>query len=177
MPEVEDFKLESFQESVIKEIKTLQLLVEIKARHRESVDKLASVETKDVRGFLASLPDRFNEWISVRSISDLKKLKKIDERSAQARAFLQQTETQRRLCPALRQVENNLSALASRIVERDAQEIAATVTPILAPLARDKSISLELDPTVFALCAWMIARTGVRVYCSGTQTETNPNTE
>lgn len=156
----------SFQAQVLEEIKTLELLVSSKEAFEPPRDKLSS-----------SGGQSFDRWISIgllnvatklnaSSLQRLRRDKKIDEYTEQGRAFLQQSETRRFLCPTLRGVGENLSKLKSRSIEKDASEIAAAITPLFLQETQAPALSLAPEPMLFALCAWMIAQTGVANYCA-----------
>jgi hypothetical protein len=163
MPEQEAFDLDSFRSKVLDEIKTLRLMVSIRETRMEAQSKLDSLRVRDLKSLLAFV-QRKVETLS--PLEGLKTQKRVDELSARAKSFLESGEARAALCPSLRAVEGNLSRLALRSVETDAAEIAAAITPLLASAARGERASLSLDPTLFAICAWMIARTGVSDYCS-----------
>ena len=112
------------------------------------------------------MPFAFRKIIEM-SASSFRKQRKVDETTNQAKAFLRRTDTRERLCPFLSAAENNLSKLLQRTIENDAAEIACAITSILAPLVRTKTISINMDPLLFALMAWVIARTGITTYCAG----------
>lgn len=167
MSKEDDVTIEAFQARVLQEIRILQTMVEINAGFRHSSFKSDATKKqgqKKARGFFGfNLFMRLEQYM----LKTLGKQKRINERTAQVRSFLKEPETKQRLCAGLRVIEDNLSRLEMRSVEHDATEIAHAVTPLLLPLARAKSISLEDDPVAFALSAWMIARTGIALYCQG----------
>jgi hypothetical protein len=160
--------LASFQVKVLEEIEILQLLVGFR-----------EVSQRDPGKFSTSGEQTFDRRISISFFKIASKLnafttrglrrdKKIDEYTQRGRAFLRQPETRQLLCPALQSVGENLSKLKFRSTENDALEIATAITPLLwAQARRDAATSgLLLEPVLFALCAWMIARTGVNNYCA-----------
>jgi hypothetical protein len=167
MPNSEDFDLRAFQDKVLKEMKTLQTLVFMKEEYAESPRAAASPDDKRAGQFIGSVLDKLFKWLLRGSIVDLKEYKRIDESTSRARLFLREQKTRQILCPVLQEIENNLSKLALRSIEIDAGEIASAITPVLAPLAQAKAITIPLDPLHFALGAWMIARTGIAKYCAG----------
>jgi hypothetical protein len=173
MSESDDLDVASFQAKVLEEIRLLQSMVEINSGFRRQALKSdpAKPESQDkaAGSFGFNLSMRLGQY----TLKNLKEQKRIDERTAQARAFLKEPETKRLLCARLRAIEDNLSRLGIRDTEHDAAEIAGAITPVLLPLARGKSISLEAAPVAFAVSAWVIARTGIAVYCAA-DTETDP---
>ena len=167
MAETVNNELASFQAKVLEEIKLLQLLVSSKEEFHLPPPAEGS----------SSGPQGFDRWISIgflRIISTFKdrplqafmRSKKIDEYTQQGRDLLQKPETRRRLCPTLRTVDENLSKLKFRSIENDALEVAIAITPLLWSQPRIGDAALAHEPMLFALCAWMIARTGVNNYCA-----------
>jgi hypothetical protein len=175
MKDHQDLNPEAFQSKVLDEIKYLRTLVKTRDQRQKVLNELESSGVSNA--------DRLIKFVIYRLLDFnlagmLKKLKKIDELTARARALLKIAEVKRLLCPALRRVEDSLSRLAVRRAETDAAEVAAAITPLLYSSPQAGTDSLPLDPMFFALCAWMIARTGMSVYCFGEeQTEERTATE
>jgi hypothetical protein len=172
MSESDNLDVASFKAKVLEEIRMLQSMVEINSGFRRKSfesDAAKQSEGKAAGSFGFNLSMMLGQY----TLKNLKAQKRIDERTAQAKAFLKEPETKRLLCPELRAAEDNLSRLEIRATEQDAAEIASVITPLLLPLARRKSISLADEPVAFALSAWIIARTEINVYCAG-NTETDP---
>ena len=158
--------LASFQAEVLEEIRVLQLLVSSREEFRlpPAGDPSSGAQGFDrwvAVGFL-SIISKFKD----RPLRELMRGKKIDEYTRQGRDFLRKPETRRLLCPALRAVDENLSRLKFRSIENDALEVAAAITPLLWPRARTEAAAPAPEPVLFALCAWMIARTGIKNYCA-----------
>jgi hypothetical protein len=167
MAQSSSFDPASFQAKVREEIEILQLLVGSReAFHRDLGEHSRSGEqTFDRRISIAfyKIASKLNSFTT----RGLRRDKKIDEYTQQGRAYLQQPETRQLLCPTLRTVGENLSKLKFRSTENDALEIATALTPLLwAQAQRDATTGLLREPVLFALCAWMIARTGINNYCA-----------
>jgi hypothetical protein len=168
MPETEDFDVKSFQDRVLAEVRTLHTMTQLakgfgEAPRRETV----APEEKGAGQLFGTLLLKVMTGVSDWGLRGFKESKRIDEITSQTRLFLKEQKTRQLLCPTLQNIENNLSRLALRTIEIDANEIAYAITPVLAPLAQAKAIEIPLDPLHFALSAWMIARTGVAKYCAG----------
>ncbi len=154
-------ELAAFQDEVLREIKLLNAMIDMNRGFRSSPSKGSE------KGPL--LNQLFETWVSVSlgqyTLGNLKKQKRVDEYTAQAREFLKDPETKELLCSRLRAVDESLSRLTVRSIEQDAAEIASAITPLLYPRAQSKSISLPDSPVAFALSAWILARTGIKSYC------------
>ena len=162
MAESTSIDLASFQARVLEEIETLQLLVNSRELFQKTPDKVSAsgeqnLDRKISIGFF-NIAAMFNAFTT----RGLRRDKKIDEYTEQGRTFLRQPETRQLLCPTLRTVSENLSKLKFRSIENDALEIATAITPLLWAQAT----GLLREPVLFALCAWMIARTGINNYCA-----------
>lgn len=174
MPESKPAELEAFRRSVLEEIRQLDSMVEAKAGFsrnplRADAPDRASLAQNVIYG--ASLR------VAQNMLKNFMEVKRIDELTAEARAFLKESETKVLLCASLLGVEENLSRLALRSIRRDAEEIASAMTPLLYPLAQAGRIRLRRHAVAFALCAWILARTGLRNYCPqppSTAAETEP---
>jgi hypothetical protein len=158
--------LASFQAKVREEIEILQLLVSSTEAFQRDLGKgsASGEQTFDRRISIAfyKIASKLNAFTT----RGLRRDKKIDEYTQQGRAFLRQSETRQLLCPTLRTVNENLSKLKFRSTENDALEIATAITPLLwAQAQREAATGLQLEPVLFALCSWMIARTGINNYC------------
>lgn len=156
-------ELASFQEKVLKEVEWLKTMVGMKDDLRKGVPEVTGVIQKIIYGASLNLGQH--------ALKNMRELKKIDELTPRARAFLKERATREMLCRTLREVETNLSKLSVRDVRRDAEEIAGAITHALFPAAGGRGLPLE--PVAFALCAWMLARTGIDRYCAGMD-ETEP---
>jgi hypothetical protein len=165
--------LEAFQDKVLEEIRMLQSMVEINAGFRRTFFNRAAGHEQSRKKGDDSLQFKLSMRLAQYTLKNLKELKKIDENTTKARAFLKEAETRLLLCERLKAVEDNLSRLEIRDTEHDAAEIATAITPMLLPSARARSISLADDPVAFALCAWILARTSIKTYCAG-MSETEP---
>lgn len=168
MSEEQAFEDRAFRAKVLGEIKTLKLMVELRAGERERRDGLDQSAGAALNFFKFVVHDVIGYY----PLDGLKKWRNIDALDARARAFLETPETRRVLCPALLGVEKALSKLSVRSTETDAAEIASAITPLLTPRGDAGGVFLPPDPMLYALCAWLIARTGVRVYCDGEAAQT-----
>ncbi len=90
------------------------------------------------------------------SSSNYRKLKRDRERLPQsAQELLGRVEVKSSICPVLVGISNAPS------------EIAGVMTPILAPLARARVLSIPLEADLFAMCALFIAGIGTSEFCDG----------
>jgi hypothetical protein len=167
MTESTSTDLASFQTRVLEEIKTLQILVGSREVFGQTPDKLSASGEQNLDRKISTIFLKIAAQFSASTTRRLRRDKKIDEYTELGRAFLRQPETRQLLCPALRTVGENLSKLKFRSIENDALEIAAAITPLLWTQAQTAASGLLHEPVLFALCAWMIARTGVSNYCAG----------
>jgi hypothetical protein len=164
MSETNNTELLSFQSKVLKEVETLQTMVGLKAELGRAPSGAAAT---DKPGLIESVIRGVTLKFSQNLMANMMQIQKIDELTRAARAFLKEHGTREMLCQPLRTVEENLERLTVRDTQRDAEEIAGAITPLLFPVARTEGASLPLDPLAFALSAWMIARTGIKNYCEG----------
>ena len=165
MRESTSIDLASFQAAVLEEIKTLQLLVSSREVFQQDPGKLSASGEQNFDRKISTDFFKIAARLNAFTTRGLRRDKKIDEYTEQGRAFLHQPETRKFLCPTLQSVGENLSKLKFRSIETDALEIATAITPPLWAQAQEAANGLLLEPVLFALCAWMIARTGVNNYC------------
>jgi hypothetical protein len=167
MAESTSIDLASFQAKVLEEIETLQLLVNFREVFQQDPDKLSASGEQNFDRRISTVFFKIAGKFNTLTMHRLRRDKKIDEYTQQGRAFLRQPETRQLLCPTLQSVGESLAKLKFRSTENDALEIATAITPLLWAKAQSASSALSPEPVLFALCAWMIARTGVNNYCAG----------
>jgi hypothetical protein len=165
-PEPENLDLAEFESQVLSTVGLLAGLVSsIDLRNRARRGAMFP-ERSDNNSLWGRLINRFVAAGSVLA-EGMAKQYHIEEWTAYTRKFLLMSETREFLCPALIKVGENLSRLNHRSTERDATEIAATLTPILVSSIQAKVVDLPLEPLLFAIMAWLLARTTPAIYCSG----------
>ena len=166
MRESTSIDLASFQAKVLEEIETLKLLVGFREVFQRDPGRLSASGEQNFDRKISIGFFKIAAKLNALTTRGLRRDKKIDEYTQQGRAFLRQPETRQLLCPTLRTVGENLSKLKFRSTENDALEIATAITPLLWAQAQKTANGLLLEPVLFALCAWMIARTGINNYCA-----------
>jgi hypothetical protein len=162
----EDFDLAAFEARVQEELKTLQALVAVKAGLAGPSPEAEAQLNKSLGQLFAPIAKDLSAMFSASVLRNMKTAKKIDEHTTAAREFLKQPNTRLLLCPTLQTVESNLSKLKHRSIELDSSEVASAITPILSSGLHASEITIARHPLIYALCAWMIARTGVTKYCA-----------
>lgn len=149
------FNLDSFQSNVLKWIKKIEDLGEIEQRYKDNpirAKPLNRSEYPGCLGLLSFLSSKGLKGIASDSYQELKEHR--EQLTAEAEREIGQREIRERICPALRGSSN------------EPTEIAKAITPILAPLAQSKAISVPLNSELFAMIALVIAKKGITNYCT-----------
>lgn len=156
MPEQEDFDLESFQAIVLERVASLQKLGgEVEPFYAGFPYPETSKVKAENPGCLGWIPVgllMFQAAVSRRTAGGLKKSR--EELARRAEELAGQREVKLRLCPALKNVED------------DPFQIARAITPVLVSLSRTKLIAIDLDANLFATLAIMVASTGIANFCA-----------
>ncbi len=157
VPNSTDFDVQAFQSKVLWWVARLQKRREAELFyqqdksydiHKDSFQRLGCLATFVVKPFL-TLQQHL-------SSSNYQKLQLDRERLTQsAQELLSRVEVKSSICTSLLGVSS------------DPVEIAGVITPILAPLARTRALSIPLEADLFAMCAVFIAGVGTSDFCAG----------
>lgn len=150
-----DFDPESFQAEVLTKIALLQEIYPYEDKFSDLYDSGDKISTKGrplgwwLPFGLHNVAKKINKKV-MREITQ-------DPKRANAQQLIARDDVRRRLCPALHSAGSN------------APEIAKIITPILAPLILDGTLSIPLDPLLFAMGSLEISKIGIENYCQGSK--------
>lgn len=144
MPQFQSFDLGKFQEEVLRKLVFIQGVHDYEPKIREISGTLKEL------GDSGSWYGKFMGWFLPKVESNVRNSPRRDR----ARKLIGDEKIKRILCSHLNGIDN------------DAESIARIVTRVLVPEALTKTISIPLDPVVFALCAYEIKSIGVKGYCA-----------
>lgn len=154
--EMSDFSRQDFDDKVMQAVKKVSYITSVETDFERRHHTLDRLEEKG--GILFRILGSFLNYAQrseIDVINQMKEQERIEPYAEEAKKIINQSEIKKILRPKLKTLKESSNQ----------EEIAQAITQTLIPLVLDNTISVSLNPMLFALISLEISKIGVTVFC------------